>query len=448
MNYIDFGNAQELITALSYLYDPDTTREPGNILRYILLEQVDSERCKLTSYLIGGAWYSRYITGFGVVGTKFLLDGDDLKSRLSNDVWKRHGLRLKGTNRNVISVQCMTDTANPPNLESNTYSGDIETFEEPTYDWVKLSALTDGWAFRKACNYINTFSKCKGDTSDRAVWLKDETYDSLSLYCTEFTGKSGISYIKGMVPRLHPEDVEINLGISARHLPRVSSVFKDDPTVVILVNDLEQPTQIRFQGDLGGITLPVMESYIYPAVSKVAPVILASPPLENEATRVFDLKQLYEAIIIQTPKKKANSEDLLLKDMDNTRLLITKQADILGRERSFSTYAAPDGLDDPWQPIVVNYQYLKQALSTMLKHSKDSEAQSIYESDDYEDDLEDEWALPSKDAPKSLVTLTQAYSTLDRRWCLFIDPVPYSQQCRTFVAAKIPKDVSDRLTGE
>ncbi len=453
--HIDFATAKELTTAISYLYDPDTTREPGNILRYVLLEQVTSEQCELTSYMVGNTWYRRKVTSFGVVGTKFLLDGEDLKSRLSNDVWRRNGLRLKSTNRNMIRLECMNGWDDIPHVESGTYTGDSDLFVIPDIEWKPLTVLTDGWSFRRACNYTNTFSKCRGDTNNKVVWFNSSAEDTVNVFCTEHTGKSGISYIMCQLLR-QPNETEINFGVSARHLPKLHTVFDQSVEVTILVDDLQTPTTVKFEGDVGFIILPTVESFYCKAVSEVAPEVMANPELlalNHEAQRIFDLKKLYEGLLIQVPKKKADSEDLLLQDTDEVKLTITKQADVLQRDRSSLQYAKPDGLDTKWEPLVVNYQYFKACLETLLKYSKDQTAEQSYEAFDYESDFDDfqeldEWALQSTDSSTILVTLTQAWLRKSNRWCLYIDPVPYNNSCRTFLSARTPLVTTDRLQGD
>jgi hypothetical protein len=450
--YIDFATAKDLTSAITYLYDPDSTREPGNILRYILLEQVTSEECLLTAYMIGNAWFQRKLSGFGVVGSKFLLDGEDIKNRLNNDVWRRHGLRLIATNRNAVILECVNGRND--NIESQTYSGDADLFEVPPVDWQVLTRLTDGWEFRRACNYINTFSKCKGDTNGRVVWLKAYSYDTVGVYCTEYTGKSGISYILSETKRFSAEDVIINFGIAARHLPKLQTVFNETPEITVFVDNLDYPNVVKFSGDAGFIILPTIEANQCKTVSDTAPKVLGNPAslvVQHEAQRIFDLKEFYESLLIQVPKKSADSEDILLSDLEGTKLSITKLGDILKLEESSVSYAAPEGLDDEWYTIIVNFNYLKKCLETMLKHAKDQEAQQSYDTVDYDTDFPedfDEWALPAPTEQKSLFTITQAYLKQTNRWCLYIDPVPYTDSCRTFLSARVPKEVTDRLTGQ
>ena len=72
-NHIDFRLATDLTTPVAAIYDPDESREMGNALRYMLLEQLTPEKASITAYLKGNAWACQYLPAYGIVAMGYTL---------------------------------------------------------------------------------------------------------------------------------------------------------------------------------------------------------------------------------------------------------------------------------------------------------------------------------------------------------------------------------------
>lgn len=444
-NYIDFRSATDLTKAVAAVFDPDTDREPGNALRYILLQQQTEDRASVTAYLTGNAWMTLYLPAFGVIGSKFLIDGEDLKSRVKGDIWN-NAMRLSSTHRNVVKLECIIDAQRDqhPHIECGAYMGSVDEFEEPPFVEDTVATLTEGWKLRRAIGYINDFSKVTNDNRSRTIWFRSSDQE-LFCYGPENDGQSSISFIKCSAGPLYGADVDF--GIQARHLPKVIRLFVENEVISIAFD--KQRDCVRFSGDNGSLTLPLVDGFFCRNLSESAPFILSeSAPLSQYSQRTFLLKELMGQVMIHTPKRDANSEDVLLQGED-THLLITKQADVLKLEKSFAYFADTSGMDVPWQTVVANYRYLMPCLTVMAKYLRHLAAQAEYESgaESFGFEEEEDFALEEA-AETDHVTLTQALWEAKGKWCLFIDPVPYSEDCRLFLSIKQPREVSDRLEGE
>ena len=315
----------------------------------------------------------------------------------------------------------------------------------PELEWSsEVATISNAWDLRKAIRYILEFSKYQSDShlTARAVWFKGVNRE-LQLYGPERNGTCGISFIK---TQCEYWGKDLDFGIQGRHLPKILNLFGEE--MWLTIEHSVDNEFVKFTGAGGWLQVPLQDKFSNQTVSVSAPAAMNNPQgLSRYSLRVFGLKTLSQAVAIQTPKKRAGSEDLTLQCAD-TYLLITKQADILQREKSYAVFATSDGMENSWQLVIANHKYLTPCLSVMAKFLKDHRQQQDYE-DSYGQDWDSEEFIEQDEIPDTdLVSITQAYSEAKKKWVLFIDPVPYSEGCRMMLSVKQPQDVIDRLEGE
>lgn len=454
ITYLDFALATDLTKAINSILDQDGTMEPGNVLKYTLIKQLNSNLAQITSYIQGGIWATKIIPAYGIAGTSFLVDGADLRNRISNPVWQNNALRISATKRNAVKVSRLDNAGIvEARIECACYIDDLESFGPSPEDWVEVATITNGHQYRQAVRYVINLGKHTNDTMRRSVWFYINQ-DSIKVYGSEHTGQSGICGISIEVASKSASN-PLDFGIPARQLGRTANLISTDPAISISLDKVTNPTKVKFEGDGGLIILPLQDRYTSRVVAYSIPTLLNTDEFKSSALRVFDNQQLLGAVITQIPRKEADTQELILQEeVGETKLVINKIADINRLEEAAVLYAAAEGLNDPWVPLVCNFPYLRLILEVMLSYNlqklKSGDVQQYLE-EETTLDPDNEWALPSDTSNNTgitpMLTLTQA-EIHDGSYCLFIDPVPASEECRMYLCARTIANVKDKIEGE
>lgn len=169
---------------------------------------------------------------------------------------------------------------------------------------------------------------------------------------------------------------------------------------------------------------------------------------------MFSAQELSYKVAMQKPKDKNDPKGVLLSCIDS-HLVLTKVSDILRREVSHCLFADLSGEETDWTPIVVYQDYMLTAITAAFKFCKQFSEEELYESGEVytdfdfeeEEQYEDENYLMlggEQDVQSHLITITQHYLPSKDMWCVYIDPVPYSEECGIYLAASTPSRSYDQ----
>jgi hypothetical protein len=442
---IEFAQATNLTDAARWTYDPDKDITPGAALKHSLLEQVTGEEVAITTYCTNRVWLQRRAPGRGVIGIKYLFDAEDLITRVSRqDIWKKNALRLTQNRTNSMKLECIQSAdaegtaISAGNINIGTYAGDLADFKPLKDDDYKLLAIsTSGFELRSAAKICSDFSGLRGDTANRLVWIVLSSAEGLRLNVTERGSDRGIGLLTYAV-NAHPTK-ELRLGIYGRFLLKVVDVIEASQTVTIKVDSLEKPTRIRFIGDKGWADLPVIEGYYCRALSQGAVGIFLGENyvVKRTCTKVFDIDDLLNGVSIQTPKKGASRNDVVL-EIEDQVLKISKRSDIRRSEISSVPCAVLDEKD--WQPVVVDHTYLTDSLEALKSFL--SKKELTEEADEFNFDEDEKSKTIST---KLFVTLTQAFNEKFGTWIIYIEPQDDGQYspCRSALIVNTKERTND-----
>lgn len=466
-NYLDFGKGSDLTKPIITLLDQEDSQNPGSLLRFMRLEQINDDHSLLTAYLTEDSWGALQIPSSGIVGeSRFLIDGADIKSRLNFEPWNSNPLRLKSTRRKAVRLECLLNLNNNSdlidNIESNLYSGAVEEFQTPnhiTWDEATTGYLTDPFKFRKRTSILNVFSKYTNDKNHRYVWFHLEE-DFLAAYGSEYSGgDAGISIMKVSSPLAGPIlDKETNgsplitkFSMPARHLGKVFQLVTEHSPLSFRLDTTRK--YVQFWSSAGWFVFPNQEEYLSKTLAVNAPIYLNQHiNFEKSSQRMYSAQELANKVAMQKPTKKTDGDGLRLVCTDS-HLVLSKISDILQRELSYAMFADLTGEETPWEPIVVYQTYFLAAITAILKYCKQLTEDEVYESGtevytdfDFSEEQDDYLLLTNETgtAEGHLLTMTQHYLPNKDMWCVFIDPVPYSEECVIYLAASTPAKSHDR----
>ena len=97
--YIDFNIAQDLTSAVSWVFMPDKQLAASCARRHILLTQTTSDCSGILGYAVGDVWLYRLCLSQGIIDSKVLFDGDDMLKRVSHEGFKNSSIRLSKTKK-------------------------------------------------------------------------------------------------------------------------------------------------------------------------------------------------------------------------------------------------------------------------------------------------------------------------------------------------------------
>jgi hypothetical protein len=151
-------------------------------------------------------------------------------------------------------------------------------------------------------------------------------------------------------------------------------------------------------------------------------------------------------------KKSSNDPDGIRLECTDAYLVLTKISDKLRREVSHALFAEAVTDNSEWCPIVVYQNHFIRGLTAALKFCKQMNEEDLYEYDydnygvDESIRENDDYLFLNEDLEQqstNLVTLTQQYIEKKDIWCVFIDPVPYTNECTVVIVASTPNKVDD-----
>jgi hypothetical protein len=451
---IEFLQATYLTDATRWVSDTDKDISPGAALKHVLLEQVDEKEVALTAYGTNRTWLQRKAFGQGVIGTKYLFDGEDLTTRVSKqDIWKKNALRVTQNQTNSMKLECIQgvdDKGNgisAGNINVSTYAGDMSDFTPlDGSSYQTIASLTAGYDFKAAAKCCTDFSGLRNDTSNRLVWFILTPPGELRVNVTERNSDRGIGLLTYAVNAVCTESIAF--GVYGRFLLKTSEVFQESPVLSIKVDNKKEPTRVRFSGDQGWIDLPVVPAYHCRALSSGVPAIFMGVNYEAQrlCTKVFEIEELINGISIQTPKKGANRNDVVLEITDQV-LDISKRSDIRKTELSKVTCAVLDA--KPWKPVVVDHTYLTDAIEAVaiyIKRKKTQEDKSNFAFEEEDEELTDEPLEKRKtEGDKLYVCITQAYNKKFDTWLLYIEPQTEGENslCKSALVVNTKETTSD-----
>jgi len=216
-------------------------------------------------------------------------------------------------------------------------------------------------------------------------------------------------------------DQAIEFGLTGKYLMRTATLWAASEYITIEIDDTEAPTRVRFRGERGYVDTPIIEGYHCQALSQGAISIFFDDPnyvKVAKAARVFNGKELLNAVAIQIPKKTDTTTDLVL-EVENEVLVISKRSDIRRKEQSVLAIASAEMLSNSveWQPMTASYNYLNLAVRYALSNCVE-DANAITDEDFM---LDEEIAAAELSTTKGLL-LTQQYVERYNRWLLTIEP--------------------------
>ena len=421
---IDFAQATDFTEATRWVFDPDKDVTLGSALRHVYIQQKTSDIAAVTGYCTGRVWMQRNTPAQGVIGTSYLYDGEDVISRVSKqDIWKRNALRLGQARDNTIKLDCVQridadgNVISAGNINVTTYGGDLEDFVVPVAEeYVTLCSCDSGFDLRAAAKVCSEFSALRGDTANRAVWFCVEN-NSIRMAVTERSSDRGIAMLTMTVPSSNEH--ELRFGIQGRHLLKAVDVLKERNFIGISVDDPENPKRVRFFGDAGWVDLPVVEDYFCRALSQGAMSIFLGENYEVQLKepKTFDIEELLNGISIQTPKKGATRNDVVL-ELEEQQLHVYKRSDI--RKSEISKIGVHGLVQQEWLPIVADHTYLTDCIEAVEKFHKQEERRAAYLQQGFE--FGPDAAEEQQSTAVAQVVLTQATGGSADTNLLYIEP--------------------------
>lgn len=462
-NYLDLRQASDLIKPIKALLDISEDSSEGSIQRFMRLEQIDGERSQLTSYMVGNTWGALYLLSSGLVGeSAFLIDGADIKNRLSTEPWMSSPLRLQPTKRKALRLECrtgnLTNEEKIDHIETQLYGGSLDEFEPPVINnWQPTQVnIIDGFQLCRRGGIVNFFSKY-GNDKNRAVWFDVQpNSERLSIYGSEYSGAdAGISVIRINV-NVEQSAAAVNFGIPARHLAKVFQLVDISARQVSfrLTDDLRF---VQFWSAKGWLLIPCQPTHLNRTLHRNAPALFNGElQFDHAAQRIFGAKELVHKVTIHKPRKQEGGGQRGLRlECEDNYLNVSKVVDKLKRDQSYCLLADPTGLETTWKPVVANYDYLLIALSATLKYCQQMTSEELYELDYNDNQPEegdyDEWALSEVNdefTSEHLIAITQNYMPQKELWCLYLDPVPYTGDCSIYLAITVEARLGDQIEDE
>jgi hypothetical protein len=139
----------------------------------------------------------------------------------------------------------------------------------------------------------------------------------------------------------------------------------------------------------------------------------------------FNIEELLNGISIQTPKKGATRNDVVL-ELSNQQLAVYKRSDI--RQTEISNVPVAALAQQPWTAIVVDHTYLTDCIEAIEKYHKQEERRTAYLEQGFtfggEEDLFEDAAEQSTAGQQgeNRVVLTQAVATRSDTNLLYVEP--------------------------
>lgn len=438
-NKIYFDASADATSSATWVCNPDSNLPAGSPYQYVMIQQVEDAKAGMLAYCAGDAWLYRTCLAHGAIGTTFLFDAKDLSSRVAKeDVWKRRAISFESTKRNKIKVEAINAVVDGKvesagNIELNVYPGDLSDFVTPEeIEWHVIAQL-DGWKYREAVSIVNNFSGLASDKTSKAVWFRFQD-GKLSLTSSEKGSSRGSTIICYEIECFASEQ---RLAIPGKYLIKSSQVFDKVNQVTISVDDLEEPTRIKFSGDAGWLEMPLKSEDEALELSKGAMALFygEGPALTDKADRTYNLVSVYDSLRIQKPMNKSSVNDVVAEEIENN-LVFSKLSDANRYELSQVATWDLNGAGD-WKSIVISFSYLSDALSCFSKYVSRclKEAQEDYMDEAFM--LEDELENITPTQTTQLVTLKQKTLVNAKgkdRWLVFIEH-PDFQDCNIVVAA-------------
>ena len=447
---IYFQSAADLISTATWIYNPDAHLPAASAYRYVRLEQVDEEHAQLLSYCSGDVWLAKKVKSQGPIGTIFLFDAQDLTSRCKETAWKRRTMAFQTTKRTKIKVESISEvidgkTVAAGNIEVSTYAGELSDFVLPEEtDWQRLTRLDDAWLYRHQATLVDFFSGMKSD-KNKMAWLEFKD-NALYILGTEKGSNTGRMLIRCAVD-CQIED-NISFAISGLYLLKTSQIFELDQSITIELDDLDDPTKVKFGGDSGWIILPIIDNYQAGAeLIQSNNLFDVSNPFNMtvHADRFYDLQLLDDGVAYQKPVKKAESstKDIVLEEVENS-LICYKNSDANKQELS-TTPNWTLNCNGEWQTVALGYDDLTQALDTFSKYLTRCLREVTNETQvDYlqEEELEQ---LDDTIQQTKLIQLVQRTMVNVRGktiWLVYFEH-PEFNACRILARAALPAHIAD-----
>lgn len=406
-----FTSSADLTQTVGWVYKtPPKTLPAQSAYHYCLLQQIDEENCGLLFNTGDNSWLYRKCASQGPIGTTYLFDANDLLQRVGKeDVWKRHALLVSATKRNKLRVECVTEVQNNEakaagNIEISTYPGDLADFILPEEtDWQSFTQILDGWVLRKQSLLLENFAALKSNSARKPIWLrfKDNT---LSILASEKDSNQGLSMLCCKSKCYAPE---LSFGLAGQYVQKLAQVFETDSVITIQVDDLEDPSKVKFSGDKGWVILPTIDEYQARELS-VGAVNVFFPPdniFQDVCDRTYHLTELSDRLALQRPKPDSGLKDVLVEEVDNN-LVLSKLYDYQKHEMSSAAAWTLDGKGE-WPGIVFPFNYADDALDTMDKFLT-KELQELDQEQSVCTDFDDE---PATGPSPKLITLRLSKAT-------------------------------------
>jgi hypothetical protein len=418
---LEFENALTLTRAASWCHDPKKDLMAASAQTFQHFYQETPTKLLITALCTGDVWVQRACIAQALVGTEYLIDAEDLIQRLKGEVWRKSPIRILRTPSNVVSVECRTSTGTSGNIEVPSYAGSLSDFCVPDRDWEPIGTIHNAKEFQTAVALADSFSGLRSDTAERPLWLWC-TNTSIDVMATERGSDRGLSLLRAQTSATFEQ--HHSFGIQGRFCSRCASVGFGDGEIKISV-DSEQ-SRVKFEGSEGWVDLPIVEAYRCQALSRGAPGYFWGQGLATEVktTRTFRLQELKDGVDIQTPKKGANRNDIVL-EFEEAALLISKRSDIRRRELSRIPTFTTEGVLEPWVDCTVDHSYLTDALVGFGRYfSAKQQAQTPELPDAFygSDEPLDEWELNPQETTGASIKVSQLYCPQYHTWSLRVDP--------------------------
>lgn len=370
--------------ALSLTYFPTSDKSVRDVLCYVKIEQIETEKTAITAFGEGGAWFQRYIQGSGVTGTTFLFR----PNRIEDDESVATLLGKREYNESLVAIyQDESELAFSSVQEMNgmeikregacnhfpMYDGEVdeetETFGPPQFAQTLLgevNAEVFNNMVRDAHNFggdnYRNYSVCYFVLSPNRLQILASNYRRVAQLCRSARADT---------------DSEAVMAFNAVYLRYLVDLGADAGTVKICRDEGEEENDmVTFESDGGRVTLPVYEDRrIYDLVDHQLAVIneerhgeveeQVGNPLEYVGKRVVRLKESYGRVEVQ------KTRDLQLRlDSKGSNLEVKKLKDTQRKRPDASQLPIvpdyEDCLDTEWVPLAINYDFFLRSLGVAV----------------------------------------------------------------------------------
>jgi hypothetical protein len=445
-----FGRGAELINCLRWVgeTEKDDTLATGSALTFTKVKQLTADTAIAIARGKEGSWLFRKCLATSVVGTEYMVKGDDIVTRLGpQDVFSDYPLIMSSTKRQKVRfttvLEMDNNNADKGITETHMYAGDLNDFVVPETDWKKIATIPLGWDFRRATKAnLELSDLLKGNNTKEGppcvLRFKDNT---LSICSAEKGGSlNGTNMITSECGCICKTPYLI--AIRGRYLVKIRDLFSNEnPVINVYLDDLEDPTKVCFDGDLARVEISTVPLYTCQALSQGAMLYFYGENLkssEHIASRQYPTESLLGFVKLQTPKNEDSPDTVL--EVDRNKMVISKRNQVKKSERSFVSAWNAEGVGE-WQACVVKHDLFTRSLEVIRNYIKSEIDQAAKEYSDYQEESD-----PQEKTAYNVVELRQCKIGVNKREVnvIYIES-PVYKSCRILLFSSTLASTTDKV---